>query len=80
MTVTVSAKPLGSDVSIWAGRDWGEKKLYLTLLSHCLFATKMSKMRAAPALFTSIPLTPETGTIMEQVFSGKLHAGKCQPL
>lgn len=80
MTVTVSAKPLGEDVSIWVRRDWGGEKLCWTLLSHCWFATRMSEMRAAPALFTPPQLTPGTSTILEQILSGKLHAGKCQPL
>lgn len=79
MTVTVSAKPLGKDVSIWAGRDWRGKKLYLTLLSHCLFATKMSKMRAAPALFPPMPLTPDTSTILELIFQGSCTQGSASP-
>lgn len=44
----------GEDVSIWAGKDWGEKKVYVRFLSHYLFASKMSKMRAAQTLFLTI--------------------------
>lgn len=36
------------------GKDWGGKKVDITLLSHYLFATKMNKMRAAQALLLTI--------------------------
>lgn len=51
MTVSVSGKCLGKDVSVWAREDCGENKVYITPLSHYLFANQMNKMRAAQTLF-----------------------------
>lgn len=50
VTVTVSVKCPGKDASVWARKNGGEKKVYITLLSPYYFASKMSNMRTAHVL------------------------------